>query len=207
MEHTDQSLSVDYCCTLWTRSHCYSVSVLLSHSSASLKTVSDWTRIWLSLLLSLPRHNKPLAPSNGASAIVDAWRTPIDSAHLLQPWRSDFSKGITPLSCHSHNDYTRAVPLFDALAAGCMSVEADIWLPTRKDSDDLLVAHTNKSLSVDRTLGNLYIKPLTTILGNMNAGSSNESEWRGVYQSSTNTTLTFLLDFKSNGTELVSTNS
>jgi hypothetical protein len=33
-----------------------------------------------------------------------------------------------PVGCHSHNDYWRRVPLYSALQAGCIGVEADVWL-------------------------------------------------------------------------------
>ena len=33
-----------------------------------------------------------------------------------------------PLFMHSHNDYERPVPVFEALAYGALSVESDVWL-------------------------------------------------------------------------------
>lgn len=74
------------------------------------------------------------------------------------------------MPCHSHNDYWRAVPLFEALALGCAGVEADIYLPAKAGSESLLVGHTPSSLTQDRTLQNLYIGPLITILENLNNG-------------------------------------
>ena len=48
------------------------------------------------------------------------------------------SQAQTPLQrAHSHNDYEQKRPLFEALARGICSVEADIWLVNGK----LLVAH------------------------------------------------------------------
>jgi hypothetical protein len=67
-----------------------------------------------------------------------------------------------PIPCHSHNDYRRTVPLFDALSAGCTSVEADIWL-TGNDTE-LYVGHNRRSLSEKRTLRSLYLDPLIEIL-------------------------------------------
>ncbi|EPE28061.1 PLC-like phosphodiesterase [Glarea lozoyensis ATCC 20868] len=161
--------------------------------------------IWMSLLLSLSRHHRPKAPSNKISSIVDVWKKPTDSIDLLSPWDSDFSRGVTPLSCHSHNDYKQGAPLFKALAAGCMGVEADIHLPSKNGSKDLLVGHKTRSLRSDRTLQSLYIGPLTKVLENLNDNSTTNNEtngWNGVFQSSPNTTLTLLLDFKSNGADL-----
>ena len=63
----------------------------------------------------------------------------------------------TPLpAAHAHNDYEHTRPLFDALACGFCSVEADIWL---RDGT-LLVAHTPFALKADRTLQSLYLDPL-----------------------------------------------
>lgn len=61
-----------------------------------------------------------------------------------------------PLPAHSHNDYEHTRPLFDALAHGFCSVEADIWL----QNDKLLVAHTPFAWKDDRTLQSLYLDPL-----------------------------------------------
>ncbi|KAK0117666.1 Altered inheritance of mitochondria protein 6 [Cadophora gregata] len=161
--------------------------------------------IWLSLLITLPRHHDPKPPSNRVSYIVDKWKSPLDSSRLLSTWSSDFTRDITPMSCHSHNDYKRTVPLCEALAAGCTSVEADIFLPTKTASRDLLVGHKSESLTQDRTLQSLYIDPLITTLENLNNSTEEDrgpNNWSGVYQSSPNTTLTLLLDFKSNGAAL-----
>jgi hypothetical protein len=124
---------------------------------------------------------------------------------LLTTWSSDFTRGVTPLPCHSHNDYKQTVPLFKALAAGCTGVEADIHLPFEAGGKDLPVGHKVRSLRPDRTLQSLYIGPLTKILENMNDNSTannGTNSWNGVFQSSPNTTLTLLLDFKSNGVDL-----
>ena len=119
---------------------------------------------------------------------------------LLSPWPHDFSRDIVPKPCHSHNDYWRTVPLFDALATGCTSVEADIWLPDlQSTSTDLRVGHTTSSLTTDRTLSNLYIEPLAAILSNMATPSTQPS---GIFETNSSQTVTLLLDFKSDGAEL-----
>lgn len=100
----------------------------------------------------------PPVHANGLQRIRDSWKMPSDSITALFPWPKDFSQGITPVQCHSHNDYWRNVPLFDALAAGCVGVEADVWLD--KTSNNLLVGHRASSLSADRTLQSAYIEPL-----------------------------------------------
>lgn len=57
---------------------------------------------------------------------------------------------------HSHNDYLRLRPLHDALAHGCSSAEADVFLV----DGDLLVGHERWQLQPGRTLERLYLEPL-----------------------------------------------
>ena len=72
------------------------------------------------------------------------------------------TKDVLPIACHSHNDYRRNVPLFDALHAGCISVEADIW--PAAEATELLVGHHRRSLSHERTLRSLYLNPIADLL-------------------------------------------
>ncbi len=57
---------------------------------------------------------------------------------------------------HSHNDYWRARPLWDALECGFCSVEVDIFL----HDDALKVGHEWRELRAERTLQSLYLEPL-----------------------------------------------
>ncbi len=57
---------------------------------------------------------------------------------------------------HSHNDYERPRPLFDALDHGFDSVEADLFLVEGK----LLVGHNRKDLTPERSFEALYLQPL-----------------------------------------------
>lgn len=67
----------------------------------------------------------------------------------------------TPLShAHAHNDYEHKRPLYDALALGFTSVEADVFLVDGK----LLVAHERSQLRADRTLKALYLEPLAKLV-------------------------------------------
>ncbi|KAL8886200.1 MAG: hypothetical protein Q9192_006524 [Flavoplaca navasiana] len=102
---------------------------------------------------------------------------------------SDIDSAIAPIACYSYNDYLREVPLYDALAAGCTGVEADIWLK----EDDLLVAHTEDAILDDRTLQLLYLDPLLLILQERNPDDTTTS---GVFEAAPDRTLTFLIDFK-----------
>jgi hypothetical protein len=66
-------------------------------------------------------------------------------------------KAVVPLpQAHAHNDYEHTQPLFDALAQGFCSVEADVHL--RRGS--LLIGHLALDLKAERTLEKLYLDPL-----------------------------------------------
>lgn len=66
------------------------------------------------------------------------------------------SQPVPLTNVHAHNDYEHTHPLFDALACGFCSVEADIHLVDGK----LLVAHSRREVKPDRTLQSLYLDPL-----------------------------------------------
>lgn len=57
---------------------------------------------------------------------------------------------------HAHNDYDHRRPLFDALAYGFTSIEADVILK----KDTLFVAHDPEDIRSERTLQTLYLDPL-----------------------------------------------
>lgn len=113
---------------------------------------------------------------------------------LLNPFLdAAFTRDIQPIPCHSHNDYLRDVPLFDALNAGCTSIEADIW--TDPDhSNDLLVGHIVSALHPARTLKNMFIDPIISILDAINTNTTSAAS--GLFETSPNTTLVLLIDFK-----------
>ncbi len=69
---------------------------------------------------------------------------------------------VKPLpKAHAHNDYEHTRPLFDALAQGFASVEADVHLM----NGELYVAHnTPKEPQANTTLSELYLKPLQKIV-------------------------------------------
>ncbi|MFF0056610.1 phosphatidylinositol-specific phospholipase C/glycerophosphodiester phosphodiesterase family protein [Streptomyces microflavus] len=69
--------------------------------------------------------------------------------------------GPRPLRhAHAHNDYLHPRPLYDALAHGFTSVEADIFLV----DGELLVAHDPAGLDPRRTLAALYLNPLRALV-------------------------------------------
>jgi len=89
----------------------------------------------------------------------------------------------TPLAkAHAHNDYRHHRPLFDALAHGFTSVEADLFLV----EGQLLVAHDRDEIRAHRTLQALYLDPLRKRV-DQNKGSVYAKGGR----------FTLLIDFKS----------
>lgn len=116
-----------------------------------------------------------------------------------QKWLNDYSHTVKPRACHSHNDYLRPYPLFSALAAGCSSVEADVWLT--EDGTDLMVGHDEASLNPNRTLASMYLDPLLSILDSVNAKSQSTTgkqitQPRGIFRTEPNVTLVLLIDVK-----------
>lgn len=135
-------------------------------------------------------------------ARLDAWVFPGGRPSMFSHWTTH---GVVPVRCHSHNDYWRPIPLHSALKAGCISVEADVWL---SDSDhDLLVGHTYFTLHHEKTLQNLYLNPLLDLLQKHNTRSSrlqpphraDGSNLPGVFANDPSQTLVLLIDFKTNG--------
>lgn len=93
------------------------------------------------------------------------WGEPGHAGDGLARYPTDATRNILPIPCHSHNDYWRRVPLLDAIHAGCISVEADVWL--FKDREELYVGHGTSSLTRERTFNSLYINPLVDLLDKM----------------------------------------
>lgn len=57
---------------------------------------------------------------------------------------------------HSHNDYLRNVPFWEAFGAGAASIEVDVILRDAK----LMVAHESESIKPELTLRSLYFEPI-----------------------------------------------
>jgi len=97
------------------------------------------------------------------------------------------------------------VPLYSAVSAGCISVEADVWLAHDSDQD-LYVGHSTSSLTRNRTLQSLYVDPLVTILDKQNPTTAfhpNHSlPLNGVFDVDPSQSLTLLIDFKTSGAAL-----
>ncbi|KAF1837763.1 hypothetical protein BDW02DRAFT_96742 [Decorospora gaudefroyi] len=116
------------------------------------------------------------------------------ASHLL-----DITRDVTPIPCHSHNDYWRRVPLYDALRWGCTGVEADVWL----FDEELYVGHNTNALTPNGTFRNMYIDPLVKMIDHKNAVTaippSSSPVPKGVFSTSPSQTLVLLVDFKNDG--------
>ncbi|EEQ91070.1 uncharacterized protein BDCG_06190 [Blastomyces dermatitidis ER-3] len=139
-------------------------------------------------------------PSDIERAIARSGR-PGQPGEYLSHAPNDTTDGVIPIPCHSHNDYWRPVPLFSALEAGCISVEADIWL----FDGDLFVGHTTGSLAPDKTLTKMYIDPLVEILEKQNPIAhfhpNPNKPPNGVFDTKPSQTLVLLIDFKNKGAD------
>ena len=136
---------------------------------------------------------------NGVDNLVSEWGRPGHVGAGLAHWPTDFTRDILPIPCHSHNDYWREVPLFSAVQVGCTGVEADIW----RFGDELYVGHAITSLTRNRTLDNLYIKPLLNVLDKMNAPSQVAEDpnpnLHGIFDTEPFQPVIFMIDFKTYG--------
>ncbi|KAF2191142.1 hypothetical protein K469DRAFT_556725 [Zopfia rhizophila CBS 207.26] len=152
---------------------------------------------YVSFVGALISRLEPPKVSSGLQHIVDNWNEPDAAGAYKFEWRDEFSRDIVPKSCHSHNDYWRSVPTYEALAAGCVGIEADIWLT---DDNELLVSHAWKSTKRERTLRSLYLDPLTNIFENRNVSTASaENKEVGVFDADPNASVVLLIDFKNDG--------
>jgi hypothetical protein len=98
------------------------------------------------------------------------------NASILQH-PADWSRDVYPIGVHSHNDYWRDAPIYDALSYGVRSMESDVWL--NPDDNVLYVGHDSFSLSPQRTFQSLTLTPLKNAIDQANAANhivSNSSE-------------------------------
>ncbi|KAJ8110490.1 hypothetical protein OPT61_g6680 [Boeremia exigua] len=150
--------------------------------------------VYLSLVGALLRHLAPPTDHSGLQHIVSDWKEPDSNGAYTYKWRDDFSVDLVPKNCHSHNDYWRRVPLYNALAAGCISIEADIWLT---EDNELLVSHSWSSTTWHRTLQSLYLDPLANILDKRNVTTATKNEKEvGVFDADPTVSVILLIDVK-----------
>jgi hypothetical protein len=89
---------------------------------------------------------------------------------------------------HAHNDYLHEKPLFDALVNGFTSIEADIFLHKKQ----LIVSHTAKQLDTKKTLEELYLRPIDSLI-QLNRANGYTSD---------STSVILMIDIKSSGDDV-----
>ncbi|KAH7148978.1 hypothetical protein B0J13DRAFT_295009 [Dactylonectria estremocensis] len=161
--------------------------------------VNLWRTAVVGVVLTVTTLLLLYAFSSSGSTLIDPFEKNGNSTDSATKWIEELSSLVSPVMCHSHNDYLRPRPLFTALSVGCVSVEADVWLS--KDGKDLLVAHHWWSLSSTKTLRSLYIDPLLQILDSMNSPTlqnhlNTNGQGSGVFATHPNTTLILFIDVK-----------
>ncbi|KAL5115513.1 Altered inheritance of mitochondria protein 6 [Pleosporales sp. CAS-2024a] len=140
-------------------------------------------------------------PAAAASSSLD-WTLPGQGGPDAASRLLDITRDVTPIPCHSHNDYWRRVPLYDALRWGCTGVEADVWL----FDDDLFVGHGTNALTRNRTFRSMYVDPLVTMLNHKNQvgqfATSSSAHKNGIFDTDPKQTLVLLVDFKNDGRDI-----
>lgn len=173
--------------------------------------------------MGLVRRNRPWSPTDNNRGIIQfisiicgiaisyfpdefdraagRWLNQNPAGSDISRWPTDISRDINPVGCHSHNDYWRRVPLFSALQAGCISVEADVWLL----DNELYVGHSTSALTPKRTLRSMYVDPLMKILDQQNPITqfhpTVDEPLNGVFDTNPSQTLVLLIDFKTDGAD------
>ncbi|KAK3641245.1 Altered inheritance of mitochondria protein 6 [Elasticomyces elasticus] len=117
------------------------------------------------------------------------------SQSLWDDERLSFIHNAAPVPVHSHNDYSRRIPLFEALGSGCISVEADVHLV----GSDLLVGHGSKDLHDSLNLRSMYLEPLERLLSLQNAASPADGGLTGLFDREAQQTVVLLVDIKTSG--------
>lgn len=79
-----------------------------------------------------------------------------------------------PVLIHSHNDYTRTVPFYQAYAQRVSSIEADVFL---RDGV-LVVGHDVEDLVPEMTFEKLYVEPLVTLFARNGGRAWKDSDQR-----------------------------
>lgn len=144
-----------------------------------------------------------VAFSRNPTFINDFMRWTVDMTPVAsQPFKAipsvaQLNRGKPVLPIHSHNDYWRKTPLFDALELGIQSVEADVW-SLRDDEDMLYVGHRVFSLTQYNSLERLYTGPLLELLNSINPDLTSTSSRQGVFDSDPSKTLYLYIDVKNN---------
>lgn len=162
---------------------------------------ADCSRILLLALGVGPYVERQLRGRNATRSvddIFDNWGKPGTGTEELAWYPTDFLRDVIPVPCHSHNDYWRKVPLFSAIQAGCIGVEADVWLL----DNELFVGHDLAALQRNRTFQSLYVSPIVKLIEKNNPSTEFYSgDHRGIFDTDPSQTLVLLVDLKTGGAD------
>ena len=99
-----------------------------------------------------------------------------------------------PVILHSHNDYNRTAPFWEAYSQHCQSIEADVFL----HNGELLVGHEVENLKPENSFLRLYVDPIVRTFrangGKMWAGSQDRLMLLVELKSATEPTLTEVIE-------------
>ncbi|KAI1103285.1 hypothetical protein F4804DRAFT_236127 [Jackrogersella minutella] len=152
----------------------------------------------ISMLLSIARSLWGI--EDDPDKVLGNWGKPGTGTEDLAWYPTGFLRDIIPIPCHSHNDYWRKIPLFSALNAGCVGVEADVWL--FDDDPELYVGHDPGALTPNRTFQSLYVNPLVDLLNRSNPQTKFYNDTiRGVFDYDPRQSVILLVDLKTDGTK------
>jgi len=173
--------------TLWTPPYQLDVSSAL-HSGENMLQI-EVTGTWFNRLVydaNQPENERKTWVISGPAKNRELRESGLLGPVVLQV-RSD-KEPSDVVKIHSHNDYTRTTPFYQAYSQQVASIEADIY--ATDNEGELLVAHDLKDLPQAPTLDEAYILPLVNLF-NLNYGRA----WRN-----SNKRLVLLIDLKTSPT-------
>lgn len=132
-------------------------------------------------------------PNDAFDHLFSPYAIYLDPSVIWDDEHQEFLRKADPIPVHSHNDYERRIPLFEALASGCVSVEADVHLV----GGELLVGHSARGLKASSNLRTMYLEPLQRML----EARKHDQTWRGLFESDPEQTVVLLIDHKTSGPE------
>ncbi|KAF2190176.1 hypothetical protein K469DRAFT_699781 [Zopfia rhizophila CBS 207.26] len=188
---TDEKIMEASVSRCWSREHGVRVCMAILILILCFFGIVHLTNVFQSLV--------PVIWDDDMHTFLPTWGKAGELGEGLASYPTDFTRDVTPMSCHSHNDYWRRVPLYEALHFGCTGVEADVWL----FDNDLFVGHNTISLTRNRTFRSLYVDPLVNILDHQNPVTEfGKASRNGVFDKDPSQTLVLLVDFKNSGEDI-----
>ncbi|KAG7818755.1 hypothetical protein KL942_001585 [Ogataea angusta] len=128
---------------------------------------------------------------------------PIAQVPLVRPaLTTELTRDVFVKQIHSHNDYWREYPCLTALSLGVQSIEADVWVFPELNDSTMYVGHNRASLTPDRTLENLYLNPILSLIDAFNPVKDATKEagtFNGVFDTDSGATLYLFVDMKTDG--------